>query len=186
MFNLLVKIPVEQESFLEKVRAAMECSFGDDQKRVDHALQVFRYAKELLIFIEADPVLTLTAAYLHDIGIHEAERKHGSNAGRWQELEGPPIAASILAELGAEATFIDLVTGIIGHHHTRGGVDSPEFRIVWDADAMVNFAGALTSRTDEQVEEILRNHMVTAPGFSLARKLFMTDAEGHRRWSSVY
>ena len=141
-----------------------------------------RYAQDLLAYIEADPVLTLTAAYLHDIGIHEAERKHGSNAGNWQELEGPPIARAILAELDADASFIDAVAEIVGNHHTAGAVDSPEFRILWDADALVNFAGVLSSKTDEQIEEILHKHMVTEPGFRMARKLFMTDAESHRIW----
>ena len=185
MFKLLVKLSVEQQSFLAQVRVAMECYFGDDQKRIEHAVQVFRHAEELLTFIEADPVLTLTAAYLHDIGIHEAERKHGSNAGNWQELEGPPVATLILAELDAAMAFVDQVAEIVGRHHTRGGVDSPEFRILWDADALVNFAGTLPAKTDQQVEELLRNHMVTAPGFRIARRLFMQDAEGHRQWPPV-
>ena len=43
----------------------------------------------------------LSAAYLHDIGIHEAERKYQSTAARYQEEEGPPIAREILIKLGA-------------------------------------------------------------------------------------
>lgn len=172
MFDLLVKTTLEQKSFLTKVREAMEAYFGDDQKRIDHALQVSRNAEELLTFIDADPVLTLTSAYLHDIGIHEAERKHGSSAGNWQELEGPPIARAMLAEVDAEISFIDQVAEIIGNHHTLNGVDSPEFRIIWDADALVNFAEMLPSKSMEQIESILRKHMVTEPGFRMAHRLF--------------
>ncbi|MGK2908093.1 MAG: HD domain-containing protein [Desulfuromonadales bacterium] len=179
MFNLLVKPTSEQKLFLAKVRAAMEHYFGDDQKRIDHALQVCRYAEELLTYIDADPVLTLTSAYLHDIGIHEAERKHGSNAGNWQELEGPPVAVAILAEVGAEIAFINQVTEIIGNHHTPGGVDSPEFRIIWDADALVNFAEILPSKSMEQIDSILRKHMVTEPGFQIAHRLFSGDSSNN-------
>lgn len=181
MFNLLVNMTPEQKVSLANVRAAMEQYFDDDQKRIDHALQVVGYAEELLAYIEADPVLTLTSAYLHDIGIPEAEHKHGSSAGNWQELEGPPIAKAILAELDAETPFVDLVAEIVGNHHTPGAIDSPEFRIIWDADALVNFAGALATKTDEQIEKILQNHMVTEAGFRMARKLFLEDAESHRR-----
>ncbi len=173
MINLLINMTPEQKSFLTKVRAAMEQYFGEDQIRADHALQVYRYAEELLAYIEADPTLTLTSAYLHDIGIPEAERKHGSCAGNWQELEGPPIAISLLTELNASLPFIDLVAEIVGNHHTPSGIDSPEFRIIWDADALVNFAEVLPSKSAEQTENILRNHMVTEPGFQMARKLFI-------------
>lgn len=175
MFNLLVKISPEQQAFLAAVRAAMQQYFGADQRRIEHALQVCRFAEQFLASIDADPVLTLSAACLHDIGIHEAERKHGSNAGNWQEIEGPPIAREILADLGAETAFIDLVTEIVGKHHTPRAVDSPEFRILWDADALVNFTEVLPAKAAGQIEAILHKHMVTEPGLRMARKLFLED-----------
>ena len=36
--------------------------------------------------------MVLSAAYLHDIGIKEAERKYQSSAAPYQEQEGPAIA----------------------------------------------------------------------------------------------
>ena len=176
MFALLVKPSPAQKSFLAAVRTAMENYFGDDRRRVGHALQVCRYAEELLTYIDADPVLTLTAAYLHDIGIHEAERKHSSSAGNWQELEGPPVARAILTQLDAGDDLIEKVVEIIANHHTPGAVDSPEFRILWDADALVNFAESLASRTDVQIETILHRHMVTEAGLRLARTRFLADS----------
>jgi hypothetical protein len=144
-------------------------------------LQVSLYAEELLAYIDADPFLTLTSAYLHDIGIPEAERKHGSCAGNWQELEGPPIAEQILTELNAEATFTEAVAKIVGNHHTRNGVSSPEFRVIWDADALVNFAEVLPEKSKEQIENILQDHMETEAGFRIARRIFIQDTESHRR-----
>jgi putative nucleotidyltransferase with HDIG domain len=154
----------------------MEHYFGADQKRIDHALQVCSYAEELLAYIEADPVLTLSAAYLHDIGIPEAERKHGSSAGSWQEVEGPPVARAILMDLGADRLFIELVAEIVGNHHTSRAVDSSAFRILWDADALVNFSEVLPEKTAQQIEALLRRHMVTEPGFQLALKLFLKES----------
>ena len=49
---------------------------------------------------KGNPAVVLSAAYLHDIGIQEAERKYQSTAARYQEEEGPPIAREILTRLG--------------------------------------------------------------------------------------
>jgi hypothetical protein len=181
MFNLLVKLSSEQKLFLAKVNTAMECYFATDQRRIDHALQVSIYAGELLVYVDADPVVTLAAAYLHDIGIPEAERKHGSCSGKWQELEGPPIAREMLSDLGAESAFTEQVAEIVANHHTRDGVSSPEFRVIWDADALVNFARALPSKSEKQRADILQDHMATEAGFRIARRIFITDTESHRR-----
>ena len=182
MFNLVVNISSEDKRLLASVKIAMENYFGDDQKRIDHALQVSCYAKELLTYIDADPLITILSAYLHDIGIHEAERKHGSTSGKWQEIEGPIIAEGILKEKGTQPAIIAAVTEIVANHHTRNGVDSPEFRMIWDADALVNFAEVLPTRKSEQMEEILQKHMVTEPGFRIARRIFLKQDDTHRKY----
>ena len=180
MFNLVVNISSQDENLLSSVKIAMENYFGDDQKRIDHALQVSCYAKELLTYIDADPLVTILSAYLHDIGIHEAERKHGSSSGKWQEIEGPIVAERILRETGTPSAIIDAVTEIVANHHTRNGVNSPEFRVIWDADALVNFAEVLPTRDSEQIEEMLQKHMVTEPGFRIALQIFLKKDDTHR------
>ena len=177
MFTETVKhlkpVSLEQRRFLDKVCAAMQDYFGDDQRRIDHALQVATYAEQMLVFIEADAVLTMTSAYLHDIGIHAAERVHGTSAGNWQEVEGPPIARQILQELDASPDLIERVATLVGCHHTPNGDDSAEFRILWDADALVNFQEIADKKGREQMEVIINNHMMTEPGFRLAQNLFL-------------
>lgn len=166
----------EQKDFLDQIRLAMEEYFGADARRIAHAHAVAGHARELLACIDADPALTLAAAYLHDIGIHEAERRHGSSAGNFQELEGPPIARQLLQKLNAAPDFIDAVVRMVGLHHTPGGVDSPEFRILWDADALVNFAEVLPGRPPAEIGRILSRHMVTEPGYRIAWRLFLPTA----------
>ena len=151
----------------------MEAYFGNDQRRIKHALQVTTHARELLQYIDADPLLTLTAAYLHDIGIPEAERKYGQCTGKQQELEGPPVARGLLHELNAEEELIVNVCHLVGNHHTPAGINSPEFRILWDADALVNLAELLPGKTSEQIEQILDRSMVTEAGYFKARKLYL-------------
>jgi len=162
--------------FLEQVRRDMEAYFDTDRKRIEHALQVTGYARSLLESIDADEQVTLAAAYLHDIGIHEAERKYGSCGGRYQEIEGPAVARQILLGLKADAAFIETVCEIIGKHHTPAGVDSPEFRILWDADALVNLQEVVPGKSTEEIEAVLRKSMVTEPGYRMARRQFLPDA----------
>lgn len=159
--------------FLDRVRAAMEAYFGSDARRIGHALRVAGYARELLACIDADETVTMTAAYLHDIGIPEAERKHGSSAGPYQEQEGPPVARALLRELGAPADLIETVCALVGFHHTPAAVDSPEFRILWDADALVNLAEVVPGKGAGQVRAMLEKSMVTAPGLRRALTLFL-------------
>lgn len=159
--------------FLHQVRSAMEAYFGEDARRIGHALQVTAYAEELLDYIDADPTITLTAAYLHDIGIPAAERKFGSCAGHYQEQEGPPVARALLSELGADESLIETVCAMVASHHTPEGIDSPEFRILWDADALVNLAEIVPGKTPEQIRAILDKSMVTEPGYRRALSLFL-------------
>jgi HD superfamily phosphodiesterase len=161
--------------FSEKVRVAMEAYFGDDNRRIEHALQVAGYARELLSYIDADEMTTLAAAYLHDIGIPEAERKYGSCTGPYQEQEGPPVAREILNELGAPEHFVSAVCALIGSHHTPAAIDSPEFRILWDADALVNLAEILPGKSPGKIRTILEKSMVTEPGFRRALTLFLPE-----------
>jgi hypothetical protein len=165
--------PGQRKSFIERVALAMENYFGADERRIEHAHRVAGYARELLAAVDADETETLIAAYLHDIGIPEAERKYGRCPGHYQEQEGPPVARSLLEELGADEQLIGTVCALVGCHHTPGGIDSPEFRILWDADALVNLAEVVADKGPEQIERILDTALVTETGYRRARKLFL-------------
>ena len=117
----------------------MRAYFGEDERRIGHALHVTEYAERILQHEgSADRDVVISAAILHDIGIHEAERKYGSSAGRYQQMEGPPIAREIMLQEGLPEAFIEEVCRIIAHHHIPGVVDTINFKVVYDADLMVN------------------------------------------------
>jgi len=117
----------------------MKEHFGDDERRIEHALRVSQYAERILEHERgARRDVVIAGAILHDIGIHEAERKYGSAAGRYQEIEGPPIARKIMLREGLDEEMIEEVCSIIAHHHTPGVVNTIEFKVVYDADLIVN------------------------------------------------
>ncbi|MCA1988791.1 MAG: HD domain-containing protein [Desulfarculus sp.] len=159
----------EDTPLVDRLIAAMKRTFGADQRRVSHALAVLERAKEIMRGEKgADPKVVLSAAVLHDIGIQEAERKHGSNAGRWQEIEGPPIAEPIMKELGLDETTRDHVARIIANHHSARDIDTLEFRILWDADWLVNIPEEYPDHTPEKLEKLIHKVFKTASGRKLA------------------
>lgn len=147
----------------------MESYLGDDQKRINHAHRVLKYAEQILEKERGDRKVVEAAAILHDIGIHEAEKKYGSTAGKYQEIEGPPIAKNILAKLGFPANKIDEVLEIIAHHHS-GGVDTDNFKIIWDADWLVNLQEDLKELDQDKKKRLVEKNIMTEIGKSIALK----------------
>lgn len=162
-------------SLVDQLVAAMQHEFGDDQRRITHALHVLEYAEELLRTVQADPRVVLAAAVLHDIGIQEAERRHGSAAGKYQEIEGPPIARRIMTEIGLDAETITHVCRIVGSHHRAGDIDTPEFRIVWDADWLVNIPDEHADCDADRLRHLVMKVFRTDAGKHIAKRLFLGE-----------
>ena len=88
----------------ELILKAAEYDIGDP-KRINHFIKVHSFAKIIgeKEGLTADSLNLLeAAAVLHDIGIHNCEKKYGSTAGNYQQTEGVPVAEDILVRLGAE------------------------------------------------------------------------------------
>jgi putative nucleotidyltransferase with HDIG domain len=151
----------------------MKKVFGEDQKRIEHALAVLNYAEKIQAHEGGDPLIVKAAAILHDIGIHEAERIHGSSAGKYQEIEGPPIAREILKQYELDAEAIQHICKIIANHHSSKNIDTTEFRIVLDADLLVNISEELPDVSEDKLQKIIDNKFKTHEGSRIAKKLFL-------------
>lgn len=159
----------------DRVAIEMKRYFGQDFKRIGHAANVARYAEQIVKEEKGNPAVVLCAAYLHDIGIPEAERKYNSTEARYHQKEGPPIAREILTRLGAREEIIDEVCEIIGHHHQREK-ETLNFKILYDADLIVNLEEV---RKDKETErdillEIIEKKFLTPTGNRLAREILLT------------
>ena len=120
---------------------AMTSYFKGDVKRIQHFMKVYAVARTIGLnekLPEDVQYLLEIAAITHDIGIKLSEEKFGSAAGEYQEQEGPAEAEKLLTELGFEEEFIDKVCFLIAHHHTYKGIDNAPFRILVEADFLVN------------------------------------------------
>ena len=160
-----------KELLKDRVAVEMKRYFKQDFRRIGHAGKVARYAEQIAKEEKGDMVMVICAAYLHDIGIHEAERKHGSTEARYQEEEGPPIARDILAKLSASREIIDEVCDIIGHHHHPRAEETVNFKIVYDADLITNLEEKEEPVTEEKLAALIEKSFLTASGRKLAGEL---------------
>ncbi len=130
------------KDLLNRLHVEMIKLYNNDPKRIQHFCKVHSYAKLIgeLEGLDSDTMFTLeTAALTHDIGIRYCEQKYdGKCHGKLQELEGPAIAAELLASLGFDEAVSERVQFLIGHHHSYSKVDGIDFRILVEADFLVN------------------------------------------------
>ena len=154
------------------IQAAIAYDHGD-ARRIQHFLKVYAYA-DLIGQLEHLPADTqeilVTAAVLHDIGIHAAEEKYGSSSGKYQELEGPAIARKLLEPFSCSPSFTSRVCWLIGHHHTYTSVDGPDYQILLEADFLVN---AYEDELDKDAIRTFRDKIFrTKSGISLLNTHF--------------
>jgi len=164
-----------KELLKDRVAIEMKKYFGQDFRRIGHAVKVARYAEQISGEEQGDLAVVLIAAYLHDIGIPEAERKHDSSDSRYQEKEGPPLAREILSRIGAMPDLIEEVSDIIGRHHHPRPEETTNFKVVYDADQLVNLEEVLKDETKSQAElmALIEREFLTTTGRKLAQSVLL-------------
>lgn len=157
---------------------AMEAYFNGDTKRINHAHRVTEYAEELLQREEGDYPIVIGASLLHDIGIHQAQKKYGSTTGKFQEKEGPPIARRILTRLGFEQNQIEEICEIIAHHHSPGKINTQNFKVLYDADWLVNLRDEYDIQDRNKLGNIIDRVFLTPRGKALAAGIYLAEGPG--------
>lgn len=144
-----------------------------DAKRIQHFIKVYQFAKligEEERLDERTRHILETASIVHDIGIRPAEQKYGRCDGRLQEQEGPAEAKRLLAELGYDNDVINRVCYLVGRHHTYTDVDGMDYRILLEADFLVNLYEDNCGKA--AVENAYENIFRTESGKRLCRMMF--------------
>lgn len=156
-----------------KLIKALINHFGDDDRRIDHALTVTMWAERILEAEGGDADVVLAIGLLHDVGIKEAEAIHGYNTGSMQEQYGPPVARAIMEAVGMPEDIIAEACEIIGAHHTPSGVPSRNFPILWDADMIVNLGDEMPDCNPVKLESIIEKSFKTETGKALVRRALL-------------
>jgi HD superfamily phosphodiesterase len=113
--------------------------FGDDFKRITHALEVLKYSEKLMEHtMRWDYDIVVASVLLHDIGIKQSEKVLGSNYREAQEKYGPAIAEKLLKGINFPPEKISMVCEIIGNQYSGSKYDYVELKILQEADKMVH------------------------------------------------
>jgi len=143
---------------------------------IQHFIKVHEFARLIgsreglsrrqLLILEA-------ASIVHDIGILPSLERYGDSAGHHQEELGPAQAEAMLKKLGFDAEVIRRVSHLVGHHHTYTDVDGMDYRILIEADFLVNLFE--NGAGPDAVAHARKNIFVTKTGQALLDALFPSD-----------
>ncbi len=162
-----------------RVADAMTEYYAGDVRRINHFMKVYAFARAIgqweALDGETQRVLEI-AALTHDIGIRNSERKYGSSAGEYQQVEGPPEAEKLLSALTVEPSVIRRVCWLIARHHTYADIRGMDYQILVEADFLVNIHE--DGLDAEAVSSIERKIFKTVSGKKLLRRLYGPEACG--------
>ena len=161
------------DALVQTVISKMIIYFESDIVRINHALKVYSFARNIAIFEDLPDekfrVLEI-ASILHDIGIKESERKYNSSAGNLQEIEGPPVARELLEEFCLHSEAIERICLLIENHHSYDKLSGIDFQILIEADFLVNiFEDKYTS---DQIKSVKNKYFKTKTGIKYLSSIY--------------
>ena len=115
--------------------------YAGDAKRIQHFIKVHSLARLIGVkenLPEHELYILEAAALTHDIGIKKAEEIYGCCDGPLQEQLGPDIARKMLISLDFAEDDISRICYLIAHHHTYTDINGMDYRILVEADFLVN------------------------------------------------
>ena len=162
----------------DRVIGEMKRVFEGYPRQIEHTFNVLRYADEIMdgegVSVEQREFIS-TAVILHDIGVVEAKRKHGSSAAPYQEKEGAVIAAQILEQIGHSQGDVTRVRFIVGNHHTASKIDGLDFQILWEADLLENLKTRDVLNDKDELKKVIDNNFKTTTGRSMAYMQYLNE-----------
>ena len=126
---------------IETVYQAMIEYYRGDSHQIQHFAKVHTYSRLIgtLEGLDEETMITLEmAALVHDVGIKAGMEKYGRGNGKIQEELGPAIAEELLTGLGVDPARVARISYLVGHHHTYTNVEGLDYRILLEADFLVN------------------------------------------------
>lgn len=111
------------------------------QYDICHFLKVWAYAKNIGEQEGLDERTQQTlefAAIVHDIACPSLRREYGNSPHDLQEKYGPPMVREFYRDSGMSEEMLERICYLVGHHHTFTDVDGLDYRILLEADFLVN------------------------------------------------
>lgn len=163
----------ERSDRINRLQMEMIALYRGDTKRIQHFCKVYQYARLIGQEEKLHPDMQLileAAALTHDIGIHHCEEMYGESGGKLQEQEGPAIARKLLYRLSFPPYAVERVSYLIAHHHTYQNIQGNDYRILVEADFLVNLFEDGISK--EGIYAAYNNIFRTETGRKLCREMY--------------
>ena len=124
-------------------------AYSDGNLRdIAHFIKVHSYARTIGIqegLPDYEQETVELAAIIHDIACPLCRIKYGNTNGKHQEEESAPLVREILEGIDIPAAMADRINYLVSHHHTYTNVDGIDYRILLEADFLVNADESNTS-----------------------------------------
>ena len=108
---------------------------------IAHFIKVHSYARTIGIqeeLLDSEQETVELAAIIHDIACPLCRIKYGNTNGKHQEEESAPLVREILEGIDIPEAMADRINYLVSHHHTYTNVDGIDYRILLEADFLVN------------------------------------------------
>ena len=140
---------------------------------INHFLKVWAFAKNIgeQEGLDARTQETLEfAAVVHDISCPLCSEKYGDTNGKHQELESVPLVEAFFAGEDCDADF-ERISWLVAHHHTYTGIDGIDYRILLEADFLVNADESGYSKS--AIENAKKQFFRTDTGLCLLNSIYL-------------
>ena len=159
-------------SAIEKMIAFYQGNLHD----INHFLKVWAFARTIGEQEGLDEQTQRTlelAAVVHDIACPACREKYGNANGKYQELESPPLVEKFFEGMPVERRMAERISWLVAHHHTYTDVEGLDYRILLEADFLVNAGEGGLSRA--AIETMRQNVFRTETGIRLLDSVYLRD-----------
>ena len=159
-------------SAIEKMIAFYQGNLHD----INHFLKVWAFARTIGEQEGLDEQTQRTlelAAVVHDIACPACREKYGNANGKYQELESPPLVEQFFEGMDVERRTAERISWLAAHHHTYTNVEGLDYRILLEADFLVNAGEGGLSRA--AIETMRQNVFRTETGIRLLDSVYLRD-----------
>jgi predicted phosphodiesterase len=82
-----------------------------------------------------------------------------------------------LRQVGMPGDQIEEICGIITHHHTPGKINTINFKVLYDADWLVNLGDECDTSDKAKLAELIEKVFLTQGGKDIARIIYSISPE---------
>jgi hypothetical protein len=129
------------EAMIAEILNGMVAFSNGNLHDIAHFVKVWGFARSIGILeklSDEEQLILEIAAITHDIACPLCREKYGNTNGELQEKEGALLVLDFLQDSGLSPSQIERVSFLVGHHHTLNDINGRDYRILVEADYIVN------------------------------------------------